>query len=143
MLTRRMVILLALSLAHPAVISAAAGIGVAACAAQGAAYNPRHLAVAGAVGLAAAELAMGPLFLVVALRTAQAEASQAALLATVVHLLVAGAGLVELSPAKGAAGFANWLFVFYAVTLITVCVAAAVVVRPAPVARSTPATPAA
>jgi hypothetical protein len=93
--------------------------------------NPhlREMYIAAGVMLAASELAMLPLLLTRGAN--QLAVSQAALVATMVHLMSAAVAVFALTASKP---FTYWLLAFYGATLISVSVACIKSVRSAPIA---------
>jgi hypothetical protein len=126
---------------NPLFVGLLAVLGWSACRAGGINPHSRSLAIAAAVGTVAAEAAMLPLLLT---RGAdQATVSQAALAATVVHMLAAaglgGGASVLLHQGQP---FLYWLLAFYWLTLVGVCIAAVATVKLAPPhVRAMPAHP--
>lgn len=124
-------LILALS---PIVVALVAAIGVAGVKAAGLAVDLRVVGWAAAVAVLAGELAMVPPLL--ARHGDQMQASQAGLIATVVHLMVAaGAGLAVASVVKPGPAFMWWLCAFFWATLGGVSVVVVPAVRSAPVHR--------
>jgi O-antigen/teichoic acid export membrane protein len=121
-------------LLSPIFIAISALLGVALCHTTSLDPHLRELALAAGVCLAAGEVAAVPLMIYRGLM----HPAQAALLATVAHLLIATfatGGVILL--AHPPVAFVYWLFVFYFVTLLAVCAAAIRVVRSAPVETPT------
>ena len=113
---------------NPLVLAVSAVLGVALCRALHLDPHLHELAIAAGICLAAVEAAVVPLLVYRGIM----HAAQAALLATVAHLMIAtmaaGGVIMTLHPPIA---FLYWLFAFYAVTLVIVCVEAARVVRSA------------
>jgi len=116
---------------NPLAIALTAGCGVVICAAAGWNRHGHEMLVAGGVLLAASELAMLPLILTRGAN--QLTVSQAALLATMVHLFVAAAAMLAI---KSSPAFHAWLLGFYAATVISVVIVCIRAVRAAPMALS-------
>ncbi len=116
-------------------IVVAAAIGYFASRALGHDPHAREMLYAAVALLAASELALVPLLL--SKGATQGPVSQAALLGTGVHMLVAmGGGFAVASAKHLLQPFIYWLCVFYWMTLIVVSVAGVKAVRLAPAEAS-------
>jgi hypothetical protein len=107
--------------------------GCALCVALHGTIVPREVWAAASVGVIASQIALVPLILT---RSAnQATVSQAGLIATVLHLLLCGAGgLLAASALHASHAYLFWLCAFYWATLATVTLAAVRAVKTAPLA---------
>ena len=104
-----------------------AGVGALACVAFGRSPHPREMLAAGICLFVVTELAMLPLLLTRGAK--QMAVAQAALVATIVHMMLAAtfAAVVILGHLPLGQAFLYWLLAFYWMTLIVVaaeCVAA-------------------
>ena len=99
-------------LLHPLVTAAVAALGAGLCAALSVRVYPAEVLTAALVTLAAAELAVVPLWFVRG--KSQLEVSQAALVGTVVQMLAsAAAATAVMQWAHPHGSFIYWLFAFY------------------------------
>lgn len=114
---------------NPLVIAVMAGVGLVAARALDVNPQMREMYIAAGVMLAASELAMLPLLLCRGAN--QLTMSQAALVATMIHLMSAAAAALALTASKP---FTYWLLAFYGGTLISVSIACIRAVRSAPIA---------
>jgi hypothetical protein len=123
-------------LLNPIAVAFTAACGVGVCLALG--WNPhvRELVVAAAIGLIACELALLPV--VLARHANQLVMSQAALIGSMIHLFIAGAGaaVVLLGHLPLGRSCMIWLMVFYAASLIALAGSFIAAVKSAPPASA-------
>lgn len=101
--------------------------------------NGSAMSLAGAIALGASIIALAPV--AVARHATQLGMSQAALVATMLHLFatVAAAAVVVLARFAAGEGFLYWLMAFYWTTLIALVVVLVRAVKTAPVTSGPPA----
>ncbi len=118
---------------HPVLVAIVLGSAFAISRAMGLPIHSQEMIIAAAISLAAAELAMIPLFL--SRHASQDVMSQAALMTTGLHmLLAAGAGgFVSFKLIPGQL-FLYWMCGFYWVTLMSVAYVSVRAIRKAPIA---------
>ncbi len=117
---------------NPLLLLATGLLGFAGCKLLGVNPHIREGAVAAGACLVAAELALIPLWVTRA--KSQAIVSQAALMSTVIHMLVAAAAGMGMASALGLGKpFTYWLLLFYWTTLAGVARGAVRAVRNAPI----------
>ncbi len=117
-------------------IALTAACGVAICLSLGRDPHARELTFAAVSALAAAQLALVPLMLT--RRANQMAAAQAALVATMVHMMSAAtfAAIVVLGKLPLGQAFMYWLLAFYWMTLIGLVATVARHIRRAPLTTS-------
>jgi hypothetical protein len=116
-----------------------AGCGVVLCLSLGRDPHPRELSAAAIAVLVASQLALVPVF--VTRRGNQIAAAQAALIATMIHLMLAAtfAAVVVLAKLPLGRAFVYWLLAFYWMTLTGLVVTVARHIRLAPITPATKA----